>query len=266
MATFTHPLWGYSLTYPDAWIHHTSAEIEAFATRLEALHVDTAGPKDGHCLVRGEFNYSQKDINLLWKDHLVKLGLMVGAKNVGSAPLRIGGGVGFEAEIVLPKTKNQRLWTGLLAYGLTILHLVVSHPLDQRGWFEPLASALVTSLRFKSKTDGLETIPAGVPLPHGYTSIQPDSLLSNIKTQQGWLAFTGQALCDALQAFFLRELPHLGWEIMEFIPYPNQTNTGFARFQLRKQNRELTLAILPSQGLYGDIVIKQEALHHHPRK
>jgi len=259
MTIFTHPLWGYSLLYPDNWIHQTSTEVEAFATSVEALDVDKAGPRDGHCLIRGEFNYSQKNIDLLWKDHLLKLGFLVGAKNVGAAPLIIGGGAGYEAEIVLPKTKNQRLWTGILSYGLTILHLAVSHPLDQREWFQPLATSLVASLRFTSKTEGLECIPEGIPVPKGYTPAEPASLLSNIEGQQGWLTFSGQALPGALQVFYLRELPHLGWEITEFSPYPNQENPGFARFQMRKQDNELTLAILPSEAGHGNIVIKQHS-------
>ena len=57
MAVFLHPLWGFSLTYPDAWVHRTSADVDGFAQGAAAF--DQAGAinhQAAHILVRGEFN------------------------------------------------------------------------------------------------------------------------------------------------------------------------------------------------------------------
>jgi hypothetical protein len=258
MATFSDPLWGYLLTYPDDWVHHTSGDIEAFAATESALNTEYAGPQAGILLTRCEFNHTGENIDPLWNSHITKLSLMLGAKDVGSVHLAMGGGRGYEAEIVLPKKQNQRLWTGILSYGLTILHLMAAHPLDHRDWFQPLATQIVTSLRFLSKMTKLETTVAGIPLPPDYISTDPTTLLRDITGQLGWQAFKGHASPGALQAFYLRELPPLGWEITEYVPYPGKSNLNFARFKLHKENQTATLAILPSEGKesHGNIVIK----------
>jgi hypothetical protein len=258
MPTFSHPLWGYLLTYPDDWVHQTSGDIEAFAATESGLNTEYAGPQAGHLLTRCEFNHTGENIDPLWNDHLSKLSLMLGAKNVGSSPLAMGGGSGYEAEIVLPKKRNQRLWTGILSHGLTILHLMVAHPLDNRDWFEPLGSKIIASLRFLLKTSPLAVTTPGIPLPPNYSATDPTALLSDIADQQGWQAFKGNASPGALQAFYLRELQHCGWEIAEYVPYPSQTNLNFARFQLHQKTQTATLAILPSdeKGDRGNIVIK----------
>lgn len=256
MPIFTHTLWGYSITYPDTWIHESHADTEAFATSHAALDKEKSGPQDGHLLLRGEFNFSGQPIDALWKDYLVKLGLKMGAKDLGSAQLKIGGGEGYEADLVLPKKENQRLWTGILSYGLTVLHLAVVHPLDQRAWFEPLASKIVASLRFAGQAPALDNLLVGIPLPAGYLPVEPTALLSQIEGQLGWSAYQGPASIGSIQAFYLRELPRLGWEISEFMPYPNQVKTGFARLILKKENQLLTLAFLPHSEQGSAIVIK----------
>ncbi len=256
MLEFRQPLWGYSIQYPDDWIHESHGDTEAFATSPAALDKDRSGPQDGHLLVRGEFNFRGEQVDKLWKDHLVKLALKMGAKDLGSARLSIGGGEGFEAELVLPKKENQRLWTGFLSFGLTVLHLAVAHPLDQRAWFEPVASSIVASLRFGRQTLDLNTMRAGIPLPDSFLPVEPTSLLRDIENQNDWSAYRGPASVGALQAFYLRELPHLGWEFEEFIPYPNQVELGFARFLVKKGEQMLTVAILPASEQSSAIIIK----------
>ena len=256
MSTFTQALWGYSIQYPEDWIHESHGDTEAFATSPQALVKDLAGPQDGHILIRGEFNYLGEQIDKLWTDYMVKLGLKMGAKDLGSAPLNLGGGEGYEAEIKLPKKENQRLWTGILSFGLTVLHLAVAHPLDQRKKIEPLASSTVASLRFTNQAPGLDMLPMGIPVPEEYSPIEPAALLSDIDGQPGWSAYRGKSSVGALQACYLRVLPRLGWEIDEFLPFPNQTELGFARFKVKKDDQLLTIAILPADEQDSAIVFK----------
>lgn len=256
MQSFRQTLWGYSIQYPENWIHENHGDTEGFATSHEALDKGLAGSQDAHLLVRGEFNFLGKQIDLLWKDYLVKLGLKMGAKDLGSAPIKIGGGEGFEAELVLPKKENQRLWTGILSFGLTVLHLAVAHPLDQRGWVEPLASKIVASIRFSSQTPELKSNSLGVPLPLDFEPLDPGVILSDIEDQIGWSAYRGAGSIGSLQAFYLRELPWMGWVFDEFVPYPNELEIGFARLKIRKENQILTIALLPSSNWSSSIIIK----------
>lgn len=260
MKTFSDPLWGYSITYPDNWVENNLGEIQAFASVPEALVRDYTGVNAGYLILRGEFNHTAESIEPLWNSHITKISMMVGAKNLGSAPLAIGGGKGYEAEIVMPKSKDQRLWTGILSYGLTILHLMVEHPLSNRDWFEPLATKMVSSLRFTSKNPGLETIEGEIPLPPNFTAADPATILADLNNPQGWLAFQGEGTIGSLQAFYLRELPQFGWEVAEFIPYPNQTEINFARLQFTRGQQKATLGILPTnpQKNSAAIVIKYQ--------
>lgn len=246
MNNFIDPLWGYQLDYPDNWVCQRNDDIEAFAASQEALDSEYTGPQAGYLLVRGEFNHTAEKIDPLWDNHITKISMMVGAKNLGSAPLAIGGGNGYEAEIVLPKTRNKRLWTGILSYGLTVLHLMVEHPLDQRDWFEPLATKTIASLRFLDSTPNLATTEGNIPLPPDYESASPTDFLTDIEDQQNWLAFSGEASIDSLQVFYSRELPRYGWEISEFTSYPNQTDINFARLHLTRGKETAVLGILPN--------------------
>jgi hypothetical protein len=234
--------------------------MEAFAAIQAALDSEYAGDKAGHLLVRGEFNHTGESIDPLWNTHISKVSLMVGAKNLGSAPLVLGGGTGYEAEIVLPKSKNQRMWTGIFSYGLTILHLMAAHPLEQRDWFEPLATGIVTSLRFLRAVPGLLTTEVGIPLPSGYTAKDPVEILQDIDDPQSWQAWSGGASVNALQAFYVRELPNYDWEIEEFTPYPSQSRIYFARLRVRREGQSLVVGLLPEGKGENEssIVIKLE--------
>jgi hypothetical protein len=258
MAIFSHPLWGYECTYPNDWIHQTSGDIEAFAALKDALNTEYAGPQAGHVAVRCEFNHTGESIDPLWNEYISKLSIMLGAKQIGSAPLSMGGGKGYEAEIIMPKKNNKRLWTGILSYGLTIMHLMATHPLDLREWFEPLATRIVTSLRFISHVSDLPTTNDEIPLPPNYNTTDPTTILQDIKKEQNWLAYTGNATVAALQAFYVRELPKFNWEIDEFTPYPNQDKLRFARLIAKKEARTASLGIIPKAGeeINSTVVIK----------
>ena len=106
MAIFNNTLWGYRLTHPDNWVHKTFGDIEAYAAIMEAHSTEYTGPNAGHLALRCEFNHTGKSIDPLWNQYLAKLSIMMSAKKVGSAPLHLRGGIGFEAEVVLPKKKT----------------------------------------------------------------------------------------------------------------------------------------------------------------
>jgi len=257
MQKYLDPIWGYQLEYPDDWVCETTSDITGFARRAEALLPDYSGAQAGNVLFRAEFNHRATDIDPLWNQYLTKMSIMVGAKKVGSAPLALGGGKGHEAEILLPQQVRQRLWVGILSYGLTILHLAVRHPLDERADFEPPATKIVTSLRFLSHVPDLDATDEGLPLPPGYTVAAPESLLSDIDDPSDWRAFSGQASIASLQAFYLRELPHYGWTVGEMTPFPGGEMT-FAHLTVQRNGRKAVLGLLPfgEEPVAGNIVLK----------
>ena len=260
MAEFKNSLWGFTLTYPDDWTHQSNAESDGFAKDAQAF--DQTVPfnqQSAHLLVRGEWNGRRQPIAPLWNQHITKLAVMLGAKKLGSSPFSMGGAYGFEAEIQMPKHENRRLWVGILARDTIILHLMVSHPRELRADFEPQATRIIASLRFLEKVEGLVTTPEGLPLPPNYAPVDPASLVPD--AQGNWQAFTGTSDIGALQAFYYRELPNFGWEISEFIPFPNQVNIDFARLRIHKDSLTATLGILPTDNAkkpLGKIVVKFE--------
>jgi len=260
MNRFQHKLWGYELSYPDNWVHKTTQDIEAFAAYLDSLKPNYEGAKLGHVFVRGEFNPHLQPIESLWNQHIAKLSVILGAKRLGSAPLKIGGGTGFEVEIVLPKKDKKRLWVGILSFNATVLHLMVLHLKENRGWFEPLASKIIASIHFMGQAEEIATDFIGLPIPPKYESTNPSKFLHDIKILENWLAFEGEEEIGALQNFYVRELPNFGWEILSFEPYPGSKDINFARFIIRKEDVTATLGILPFGEKYqvGKIVVKYE--------
>ncbi|MBN2501834.1 MAG: hypothetical protein JXB38_13720 [Anaerolineales bacterium] len=245
MPVFQHKLWGYALTYPDGWVHQTLGDAEGFAVIPEGLQQDYEGPQSGHLLVRAEWNCARQPIEPKWKAHIGRIASFIGAKKVGAAPWAISGGQGFEAELVLPKKNLLRLWAGILEYDFTVLHLMVSHPKDEREWFEPLATQIVSSLQFLNAVDGVEMNAAGIPLPPAYTAVDPTTVLDDIADPENWTAYTGGNGVDALQAFYLREAPNFGWQIAEYVPFPSPTELGFARLRLVKDTQTAILGLMP---------------------
>lgn len=245
MAEYQNIFWGYELTYPDDWTHQSIGGAEGFAAGREALEPGYEGPHSGHLLVSAEWNAEGRQIEPIWKRHLGMVAGMIGAKKVGSAPWQMGGGLGFEAEIMLPKRDQMRLWAGILAYKLTVLKFVVQHPLEDRAWFEPAATDILKSLRFVHRIQGLETSASGLPLPPGYSQVDPREVIPDIAHPEDWRAYQGSAPVDGLQAFYVREAPVYGWELAEYVPFPADSGLGFARLTLRREGQEVVLGILP---------------------
>ena len=245
MAVFQHVLWGYELTYPDDWAHRTLGAMEGFAAIPEALTPDYAGPDSGQILVRGEWNCARQPIEPIWNRHIGMLASWLGARQVGSAPWRMGGATGLEAEIVLPKKDDRRLWTGILEHNFTVLHFMVLHLRQERPEFEPFATRIISSLRFPPEMAGVMTDPEGLPLPPDYSPIQPQNVLPDIADPAQWRAYDGQSGADALQAFYLREAVNYGWSVEEYVPYPSPADLGFARIKLTKGQQSVTLGIMP---------------------
>lgn len=246
MTVFQNKLWGYEVTYPDEWAHKSDQDTEGFAAIPEALMPEYNGPQSGQVLIRGEWNSERRPIESLWGKHVGKLAVMMGAKNVGAAPWQMAGASGFEVEIVLPKREEKRLWVGILSRGLTILHFMVVHCKEERGYFEPIATEIISSLKFIKQASGLSTDSNGLPLPPNYIPVQPGKVIDDIADIQDWQAYDGNSSTGALQAFYLREASNYAWEIDEFLPYPSSaTELDFARLQLHQGQQHLTLGILP---------------------
>ena len=261
MATFQNPLWGFELTYPDDWAQQTNADADGFAQNGEAFdQVGSVNEQAAHMLVRGEFNGKRSPIAPLWNQHIAKLSIMLGAKKLGASPFSMGGANGFEAEIQLPKKVNRRLWAGILVRETAILHFMVSHPRDERADFEPQATQIISSLRFLARVEGLAKNAENLPLPPDYQAVDPATLVPDAKDDDSWQAYEGKSDMGALQNFYYRELPQHGWEISEFIPFPNQVEVNFARLRIRKDDLTVTLGILPfgEKKPLGKIVVKFE--------
>lgn len=217
----------------------------AFAAIPEGLDREYSGPKAGFVLVRGEFNHTGESIDPLWDSHITKISMMIGAKDLGSAPFAVEGGRGYEAEIVMPKSQNKRLWAGILSYGLTILHLMAEHPLDQKDSFEPIGSEIIKSLRFIRQIPDMDITENNMPLPSNVEPSDPNNLLPALDDLQLWEAYTSPSGIGSLQAFYTRELPRYGWEIAEFYPFPSQADIPYARIYLTRGKERVILAILP---------------------
>jgi hypothetical protein len=259
MIVFQDVFWGYEVTYPDSWFHQTVQDADIFLASPDALDPFYDGPDAGQVQIRGEWNWNRQDIEPLWNEHIGKLAGMLGAKKVGAAPWQMGDAAGLEAEIVLPAKANRRLWTGVLVRDFRVLHFMVTHPKQVREQFEPVATKLIVSLRFPGQLPGIATTPEGLPLPPGYTPVDPQTILDDIGDPGAWRAFTGSAGPGALQSFYLREIPLHQWEIEEYAPFPSATDLNFARFKLRRDTVRVTLGIMPSKnGASGpaDVVYK----------
>ncbi|MBA4383154.1 MAG: hypothetical protein C0410_00310 [Anaerolinea sp.] len=247
MTVFQHILWGYELTYPNLWVHQKNQDTDYFVSTIEALNPEYEGSDAGQIQVRGEWNWARQNIEPLWNMHIGKIAGILGAKNVGSAPWRIGDSNGIEAEIVLPKKDNNRLWTGILMHDFCVLHFMVMHPKDKREEFEPEATRIISSLQFPKVISGSKITSEGLPLPPNFDPIDPQKILDDITDAINWRAFTGEAEVGALQSFYLRELLAHNWEIVEYIPFSSMTELGFARYKLQKEKQKLILGLLPSE-------------------
>jgi hypothetical protein len=245
MTIFQHPLWGFEFTYPADWVHSTVGDVEGFAEVAAALEPGYSGEKSGHLLVRPEWNATLQAVEPLWGRHMGVTAGLIGAKRVGSAAWQMGGAVGLEAEIALPKVSSLRLWSGILARDFLVLHFMVTHPKDDRARFEPLVTRLIASLRFVPAVTGLAVEMLGLPLPPGYVPMDPRQVIPDIADVAPWSAYDGESPVGALQAFYLREVAAHGWTVDEFMPFPADTGLGFARFKLHMGEAAVMVGLMP---------------------
>ncbi len=247
MIDFQHKFWGYEIDIPEDWTHKTFQDIDGFALDPNAFEPDYEGAHLGQILIRGEWNSTDQTIDTLWNQHITKLSVMMGAKRVGSAPWQMGGASGFEVEILLPKQNRKRLWAGILEKGRVILHFTVLHWKETRPDFEPLATKVISSLRFMDKVSQIDTTALGIPIPTHCPSIAPAQFIDDIKDPSLWQAYEVNNNVGALQAFYLREAKNYDWEIVGYSPFPS-AELGFARLELQKGEKQVTLGLMPAES------------------
>jgi hypothetical protein len=251
--------WGYEITYPDFWIHRHLTDTDYFTAAPDYQDPLYEGPDHGQIAIRGEWNWARKDIKPLWSEYIGMIAGLIGAKDIGSAPWKLGDAIGMEAEIVLPKKDPRRLWTGILSHEFCVLHFMVTHPKEIRATFEPLATSIISSLKFIELTTEVPVTPEGIPIPPGYIKTDPWKVINEIEDPSIWYAYDGDAEIGALQSFYLREFPRNNWEISEYIPFTQLSDLGFARYKLKKGSRNMVLGLMPGPG--NDV----ESSHNHTK-
>jgi hypothetical protein len=160
----------------------------------------------------------------------------------------MGGAVGYEAEIVLPKRENRRLWVGMLSYGFILMQLMVAHPIEDREWFEPAATEIIKSLKFPRKMNGITENQEGLPVPPDYRAINPVEIIPDIRPGDRWVAYAGDKPAGSLQAFYVREMLARGWLLEELVPYPGPADLGFARLKFIRQEDSITIGVMPGSS------------------
>ena len=245
MNTFQHQLWGYALDIPDHWKHRRFRDKDGFAPDPEAFQPGYDGEQLAQLLIKGEWNSLGKPIQQLWEQHLGQTSLLLGAKKLGSAPWKMAGAVGFETEIVLPKKSRKRLWAGILAREQLVLEFLVLHWKDHQESIEPQMSQALSSLRLVSRIDQVQKTPEGLPLPGGAEEVDPRQVVDDIDDQAQWRAYQGTFPPGSLQAFYIRELPHYGWVLNRYVPYPNDVGVPFARLNIAREENRGVLGLLP---------------------
>jgi len=259
MKNFQHQLWGYQIQLPEGWVHKRFGVRDGFAADLKAFEPNYQGENLAQLLILGEWNSLKKPVSDLWQGHLGKVSLMLGAKNLASAAWEMAGARGHEAEIVLPKKKPQRVWTGILENGMLVLSFLALHWKENRGEIEPIISSLISSLTYLDGVEGVKVDQRGIPLPNPTLSSDPLTIVPDIQDPDNWQAYQTEFSTGALQAFYLRELPRQGWKILRYIPFPNHSSYPFARIIIEKGTRGISLGLLPdtSNPQAGSIVLRE---------
>jgi len=244
MSRYQNFLWGYSLTYSDEWTMQEDDDAVILTAPVESYPKPRADEHQGRVMIRPEWNPEHVEVQKLWSLHIGKIAGVIGAKRLGAAPWQLGALTGMEAELAMPKKDPLRLWTGILQHDRTIYHLLVTHHKLDRDWFEPQATNIIRSLRVHAPA-AVQDEELTFPLPPGYQSVNPLDIIEDIDDASAWQAFTGSATVAALQAFYARELPSAGWNIVDYDPLPGPAEPGFARFALQRSDVHLVLGILP---------------------
>jgi len=258
MNPFQHPLWGYQILLPEGWQHKNLVDRDGFAVDLRSFDGDYQGQNLAQLLIHGEWNGLRKPVPELWQNHLAKVSLMLGAKNLKYATWEMGGAKGYEVEVILPKKSPQRLWTGILENGMLVLSFLALHWKENWGEIEPVLSEIIASLKYLAAVDDLSENELGLPLPPEAEPTDPCSIVSDITDPENWLAYHTRAHQGALQAFYLRELPYRNWEISRYVPYPNPGELPFARIITHNNRHSFSLGIMPGgeEGQGASIIQK----------
>lgn len=256
---FQQPLWGYELDLPEGWHHRRLGNKDGFTPDPRAFQTRYEGETLAQLLIQGEWNSLRKPTEQLWTQHLGRTSLLLGAKNIGTARWKMTGAVGYEAEIVLPKRNRQRMWAGMLEKEELVLEFFVLHWKEKRKEMEPLISKIISSLRLIPSAENLEWTPEEIPLPPDSRPIPPTWVIDDIQDADRWRAYQGFFPPGALQAFYLRELPHSEWTVTSYIPFPNRVGLPFAYLKLKKEGETQTLGLLPGSEdqPWSSIVIKR---------
>lgn len=243
---------------PQEWQHKKFATRDGFAVDIQAFEANYQGQNLAQLLINGEWNSLKKPVPDLWQNHLSKVSLMLGAKNLKYAAWELAGARGYEVEIILPKKNPQRLWTGILENGMLVLSFLALHWKENREEIEPVLSSIIASLKYLKSVANLEQNEVGLPLPPGATATDPRSIVSDIADPDHWLAYQTNDHSCALQAFYLRELPYRNWDISRYIPFPNSGELPFARIITHKNRLSFSLGIMPGEeeGQGASIVFK----------
>jgi hypothetical protein len=244
-------LWGYSFYYPDDWSCQKISAVDTFTPSDGDKRSASETMDRGYLLVQPEWNALIKPVQPLWQTHIGRVAPMIGAKNVRTASWEMAGAQGLEIEIVLPKSKAERLWVGILPFGHIVLKFVVSHPVEDRSWFEPQASDIIKSLHFLPTTPQVKRTKEGIPLPPTANHIDPSRAAIEIKDPALWKGFEVGEAIGAIQAFYLRESDVHGWSLEEVTPYPNDSGLGMAWFRLRKEEQIVAVGLIPVSSQSG---------------
>lgn len=251
MQNYTQPIWGYQLNYPDEWFHRRMQGVDAFAPLDHLFKSNDQALQRCHLLIQPEWNGMLERVEPLWEAHIARVAGMIGAKNLGTASWELAGASGLEAEIVLPRSSQERLWVGMLPFEHILLKFMVYHPLQERAWFEPKATQIMKSLQFLEHVTDIAITKNGIPLPNGCRDVDPLDVIIDADDIHRWLTFEVDETIGAVQAFYIREaLPH-GWTIEEFMPYPNLEALTFARFRIVRGEQVAGVGLLPTGGQHG---------------
>lgn len=259
MKIFQHQLWGFQILLPEGWSHKNFKSIDGFAADSRAFESNYEGDTLAQLLINGEWNSLNKPVFDLWQTHLGKSSLMLGAKNIASAEWTMAGAKGFEVEVVLAKKNPRRLWAGILENGMLVLTFLVLHWKENREEMEPLISKIISSLRYLKKLDRVYLTEDDLPLPEPFSPTDPLEIMPDIQDPENWQAYQTEFSTGALQAFYLRELLPLGWNITRYVPYPNFGELPFAQVLMNKAGKVYSLGILPQGegGETGSIILKR---------
>jgi hypothetical protein len=259
MKSFQHQLWGYQIDFPDSWDHRVFDHRDGFSADPEAFLPGYQGEKLAQVLISGEWNSLAKPIYELWSAHLGKTAIMLGAKKMGGAVWRLAGAQGYEVEIALPQKSRVRLWAGILENGLLVLSMVAMHWKENKSEMEPLISSIISSLKYLKGVNEIGGTGWGLPLPSPIEEADPQLIIPDITDPEDWQAYRTHYPVGALQAFYTRELPNFHWQVLRYLPFPNSTGLGFARYIMEKAGRSFSLGLMP--GLEAEpcsyIVLKE---------